>query len=147
MNHYASLFALLVAFAGVSGCSEIDKDRADPSQIKLPSGHTLRLEFSDALTESGLSTTTILSKVSFEQGQSPAQAISVYFIAVKEWSAKLIAKAYNSDNQEIGQAVADASFQSDDGKYVTFTFPSEMGTERARVIKIDLREKTTEGQD
>lgn len=142
MSHYASLAAVLIAVAGTSGCSDIDKDSAGEIRVKTGGGYTIRIELSDSLTEMGLTATAITQ--SFPQ--DGRQQLTVYFVAAKELSATLIAKAYNDNSQEIGRAIADATFHSDDGRYISFKFPSEMTPDKARVYKIDLGEKTPHDQ-
>jgi hypothetical protein len=83
----------------------------------------VKVELSKTITDSGVSTT--ISKLD----ALGKKTLTVYFIAEKPFKSKLIAKAINSQNQEIGRASANVDFAANDAKYINFDFHKETDTQ------------------
>ncbi len=157
MNRLAILFPMLVALGTAIGCS--DSSGTDAGSIGKSIGKNvtefaqgvgtgvdgelqIKIELSETLTQSGLSATVAKQQSPLND---PQKAISVYFIATKELNATLIAKAYSTEDLEIGRATADVSFHSDDAQYISFAFPSEMDRQLVAIYRIDVRATTPDG--
>ncbi len=92
------------------------------------------VELSRELTARGLSKTVAKARGigSHEKG------FTVYLIAKRPLSGRLMARAYDAQGLEIGRAKTQVSFGDDDAKYVTFTFESEMDANLVARYTIDL---------
>ncbi len=99
------------------------------------------IQLSEELTATGLTHTVAKQQTSLNQ---PDKSISIYFLASQPLEAQLVAKAFNSDDQEIGRASAEVQFQTDDAQYVSFTFPPEM--DRQTVVKYTIDSRNIHGE-
>lgn len=75
-----------------------------------------------------------------------SRGISVYLISQKPVTGKLVAKAFNTDGQEIGRAITEADFAADDAKYVTFRFGEEMDSQLVERYLIDAKPTAEAGE-
>ena len=159
MNRRSLLFAMLVALSTVSGCSDSSKNDAGSIGKSIGKNVTefaqgvgtgvdaqlqIKIELSEKLTQGGLSATVAKQQAPLND---PQKAISVYVISAQELNTTLIAKAYNAEGLEIGRAIANVSFNSNDAQYVNFAFPSEMDRQLVAVYKIDVRAATPEVEE
>ena len=81
-----------------------------------------------------------------------SKGIAIYFISQRPVNAQLIAKALNTEHQEIGRSVVSVEFTADDAKYVTFDFDGQMDRQLVQKYTIEARpspgdkaERQTEG--
>lgn len=70
------------------------------------------------------------------------KGITVYLISETPYKGKLIAKAFDKEDLEIGRSVVDADFGADDAKYVKFPFQVEVDMQLVKRFTIDGREKS-----
>jgi hypothetical protein len=91
----------------------------------------VKIELSKSITDSGVSTTVA------KLDALGKKALTVYFIADKPYKSKLIAKAINSQNQEIGRASANVELAANDAKYINFEFHQETDTQMVTKYVID----------
>jgi len=75
------------------------------------------------------------------------KGITVYLIAETPYKGKLIAKALDQEDLEIGRSVVDVDFEADDAKYVKFPFQLEVDMQLVKRFTIDGREETPEKED
>lgn len=101
-------------------------------------GMEVDVELSEKLTARGVSKTVSKQLGIDRPGE---KGISVYLLAKDPVNASLIAKAFNAEGQEIGRAVVDVTFASDDAQYVTFKFDPQMDTQAVKKYVIDIREQ------
>jgi hypothetical protein len=99
----------------------------------------IEVELSPELTESGI--TSSIAKLREPQSSTTAR-VTVYFIAERQFKARLAAKAFNEADQEIGRASTEVSFAADDAQYVEFVFPAEMDSQLVAVYRIGTSAQT-----
>lgn len=102
-------------------------------------------EISPALVERGV--TLIVGKQGpLHSTTDDTKAISLYFLTEKAIAGTMIAKAYNSDDQEIGRAKTVVEFSDDDAQYVKFPFPPEMDRQLVAKYKFDIIASSSDPQ-
>lgn len=97
---------------------------------------SVNVELVPALAQAGITRTVAKS---LAMGAS-TNGFSVYLVAQRPLKGKLIAKALNKEDQEIGRSLVDVEFVADDAKYVTFTFGKEMDSLLVAKYVVDLRQ-------
>lgn len=147
---------LIIAFAGIgcSGSGDADAGKLGQSLGQnvtefakgvgsgVDSQLQIKIELSEALTSAGVTATVAKQQTPLN---APEKSIVVYFISTNAVKGTFVAKAYNSDEQEIGRAAKEAEFKVDDAQYVGFEFPPEMDRQTVSVYRIDFREMLAEG--
>lgn len=95
---------------------------------------TAPVELSPDILEKGLSRTVAKSLAldSIEKG------FSVYLIAKRPVTGTLVAKAFNKSGEEIGRSKVKIAFESEDAKYVSFTFDRQMDSSLVAKYLIDI---------
>ena len=93
----------------------------------------VKVELSDELKGLGISKTIAKSMGLDKKG------ITVYLLSKDEMKIKLIAKAFNADNLEIGRSVVEANFQADDAQYIEFEFNENLDRSMVRKYIIDKK--------
>lgn len=61
-----------------------------------------------------------------KQDSIAEKSIVLYLIGEKEFSGKIMIKAYNEADQEIGRSTEEVTLTEDEAKYTTFKFHEEM---------------------
>ena len=140
--------AALILILGVYGCGKKDESLAKKAGSKIGSTLTdfttgigkgidkqmkVKVELSDELKGLGISKTIAKSMGLDKKG------ITVYLLSKDEMKIKLIAKAFNANNLEIGRSVVDANFQTDDAQYIEFEFNENL--DRSMVTKYLIDKK------
>lgn len=99
------------------------------------------VELSEELTNLGLSK-TVAKVAPYSAPPTPGKdkVLSVYLIAQKPFAGQLLAKGLNAEGQEIGRATAEVTLAADDARYVIFTFPKEMDSQRVAKYVLSLRQ-------
>jgi hypothetical protein len=75
------------------------------------------------------------------------KGITVYLISETPYKGKLIAKAFDGEDLEIGRSAVDVDFGADDAKYIKFTFEREVDMQLVKRFTIDGREETPNKED
>jgi hypothetical protein len=75
------------------------------------------------------------------------KGITVYLISETPYKGKLIAKAFDGEDLEIGRSAVDVDFGADDAKYIKFTFELEVDMQLVMRFTIDGREETPNKED
>ena len=141
----------VIALIVIAGCADSSKGGAGSIGKKLGENVTefaqgvgsgidqqmqIKVELASDVVEAGLSSTVASQKI---QAEKPAKGISVYFIASKAIKGTLLARAFNSGDQEVGRAASEVSLGQDDAEYIVFDFPAEMDRQTVTVYKISLK--------
>ena len=95
----------------------------------------IKVELSDQLKELGLSVTT--SKTDLDDIME--NQITIYLISEKDTHVKIIAKALDSENQEIGRSSVEVKMKADDADYVPFSFSEKMDSQLVTKYVLSLR--------
>ena len=144
------LFAVLLISAG---CGKKDENESGAKRAGSKVGETLtdfasglgkgidkqmvvNVELSAKMTQRGI-TRSIAKAIGMDHPGT--KGITVYFVAKDPFNGKLIAKALDKDEVEIGRCVVDVEFATDDAKYVTFEFDAEMDTQLVAKYLVDLK--------
>ncbi|NQT16665.1 MAG: hypothetical protein HQ582_28155, partial [Planctomycetes bacterium] len=69
------------------------------------------------------------------------KGITVYLISETPYKGRLIAKAFDKEDLEIGRSAVDIDFGADDAKYIRFTFELEVDMQLVKRFTIDGREE------
>ena len=93
----------------------------------------VKVELSDELKGLGISKTISKSMGLDKKG------ITVYLLSKDPLKIKLISKAINADNLEIGRSVVEVEFKEDDAKYIEFEFDKNL--DRSMVAKYTIDKK------
>jgi len=140
--------AILIVIIVIVGCGKKDESIAKKAGSKIGSTLTdfttgigkgidkqmkVKVELSDELKGLGISKTISKSMGLDKKG------ITVYFLSKDGMKIKLIAKAINSENLEIGRSVVETEFDTDDAKYIEFEFDNNL--DRSMVAKYSIDKK------
>ncbi len=141
-----TVLAIIACLLLVAGCGNDEESIAKKTGNKVGEALTefasgmgkgidkkmeVKTELSKILTDSGISST--VSKLDALGKKS----LSVYLIAAKAYKGKLMAKAVNAKNQEIGRATADVDLAANDAGYTIFEFHQETDTQTVTKYLID----------
>ena len=92
------------------------------------------IELSDGVSEKGFTKT--IAKIN---GFDVDKTVSVYLIATNAFSGKLMMKAIDAHNREIGRSVEQVEFEEDDAKYITFKFEKETDIQLVRKFTLFIK--------
>jgi hypothetical protein len=90
----------------------------------------VKVELSKSLADLGLSNTV---------SKAIPHGFSIYLAAAKPLKSKLVAKAFDKEDQEVGRCAVDVDFAADDAKYVSFTFQDAMDTQLVEKFLLDVK--------
>lgn len=93
----------------------------------------MELDIDPALADRGLEVT--LGK---DRGLG-SNVASVYVIADRPFEGKLMARALDAEDKEIGRATVDVALEADDAKYINFGFNQEMDSGLVRRYVVSVR--------
>jgi hypothetical protein len=94
----------------------------------------VNVELTQDLLDKGVSS-TIAKEIEIEQGK---KGITVYFLSRDPVEVKLLTKALDKEGLEIGRGSADFKAEKGDGKYVSFSFPTEMDRMMVKKYQVSL---------
>lgn len=75
------------------------------------------------------------------------KGITVYLISETPYKGRLIAKAFDKEDLEIGRSAVDVDFGADDAKYIKFTFELDVDMQLVKRFTIDGREEISNEED
>lgn len=93
------------------------------------------IEMTDSIKAAGLSITRSTENTDYDNKFS----VTSYVIANDDFTGRLIAKAFDSNNSEIGRGIVDVKLVEDDAQELIFNFPQGMNVDS--VVKITLEAK------
>lgn len=101
-------------------------------------GMSVMVEMSDDAVASGLST-TVAKQLPLDQ-----HGVAIYLVAEKTLRTGVMAKAINSEGQEVGRTTVQAEFAADDAKYVEFHFDEHVDLQLTKKFVVELRDPVGE---
>lgn len=113
-----------------------DISQATRYTIEVDEEVTLPIEVTNSVNEAGLS----ITRSTLNKTYSSLVTVTSYIIADKDFNGKLIAKALNSQNLEIGRGMVSLTLAEDDAQEVNFNFPQ--GLDRNQIVKIIIEAKS-----
>ncbi|WP_392560057.1 hypothetical protein [Orbus mooreae] len=104
--------------------------------IEIAEKVTIPIDITNSISTAGLRITRTTEKAEYNRF-----SLVSYIIADNNFNGRLIAKALDSKNREIGRGVVTVELLEDDAQEFTFNFPQGMNVENVAKITIEEKEK------